>query len=70
MNITFQTDYEKKIYNERTHFVAVRRIAGIKTRAEFKSLDEAHEYGISFGDKRTMIYAVNDMGLSAHIINF
>ena len=67
--MNFATLYEEKIYNEATHFVAVRRVAGIKTRAEFKVLDEAKEYGTSFGDKRTMVYAVNEHGSAAHICN-
>lgn len=69
MTIKFQTAYEEKIFNEATYFVAVRRVASIKTRAEFKVLDEAKKYGTSFGDKRTMIYAVNKQGSSAHICN-
>jgi len=67
--MTFATWYEEKIFKEATHFVAVRRVAGIKTRAEFKNIDEAKEYGTSFGDKRTMVYAVNDHGSAAHICN-
>lgn len=67
--MNFTTCYEEKIFNEATHFVAVRRVAGIKTRAEFKVLDEAKEYGTSFGDKRTMVYAVNEHGSAAHICN-
>jgi hypothetical protein len=67
--MNFATWYEEKIYNEATHFVAVRRVAGIKTRAEFKVFDEAKEYGTSFGDKRTMVYAVNEHGSAAHICN-
>jgi hypothetical protein len=69
VHMNFATWYEEKIYNEATHFVAVRRVAGIKTRAEFKVLDEAKEYGTSFGDKRTMVYAVNEHGSAAHICN-
>ena len=67
--MNFATEYEEKIFNEATHFVAVRRVAGVKTRAEFKLLDEAKEYGTSFGDKRTMLYAVNEHGSAAHICN-
>jgi hypothetical protein len=67
--MTFATWYEEKIFNEATHFVAVRRVAGTKTRAEFKNIDDAKEYGTSFGDKRTMVYAVNDHGSAAHICN-
>ena len=67
--MNFATKYEEKIFNEATYFVAVRRVAGIKTRAEFKVLDEAKEYGTSFGDKRTMVYAVNEHGSAAHICN-
>jgi|TARA_B100000497_G_C7602942_1_gene362218 hypothetical protein len=65
----FTTSYEETIFNTATHFVAVRRVAGIKTRAEFKALNEAKEYGTSFGDNRTMVYAVNELGSSAHICN-
>jgi hypothetical protein len=65
----FTTSYEETIFNAATHFVAVRRVSGIKTRAEFKALDEAKEYGTSFGDNRTMVYAVNELGCSAHICN-
>lgn len=67
--MTFATWYEEKIFNEATYFVAVRRVAGIKTRAEFKNIEDAKEYGTSFGDKRTMVYAVNDHGSAAHICN-
>lgn len=65
----FTTSYEETIFNEAIYFAAVRRVAGIKTRAEFKALNEAKEYGTSFGDNRTMVYAVNKLGCSAHICN-
>jgi len=65
----FETSYEETIFNEAIYFAAVRRVGGIKTRAEFKALDEAKEYGASFGDNRTMVYAINQLGCSAHICN-
>ena len=69
MNITFTTDYEKKIYDERTHFVAVRGKGQNRTRCDFYTLEGCQEYAKGWDDKRTMIYAVNGMGSAAHIIN-
>ncbi len=69
MNITFQTDYEKKIYDERTHFVAVRNKGRNRTRYDFYTLEQCKAYAKNWDDKRTMIYAVNGMGSAAHIIN-
>jgi len=52
------------------HFTAARgRIAGHRTVAKFPSLDAAKAYASTFGDRRTMIYAVTALGNSAHITN-
>lgn len=51
-------------------FSAVRGRGFQRTRKDFSSLDEAKAYAAEFGDKRTMVYAVNDMGNNAHVGNF
>lgn len=53
-----------------TSFSAVRGRGFKRTRQNFSSFDDAKAYAETFGDKRTMIYAVNDMGNNAHIGNF
>jgi hypothetical protein len=53
-----------------THFVAVRgRTPLQRVRYEVASLDAAKAIAEGYGDKRTMIYAVNALGNSAHICN-
>ena len=53
-----------------THFVAVRgRQPAQRVRYEVSSLDAAKGIGARYGDGRTMIYAVNALGNSAHICN-
>lgn len=51
-------------------FSAVRGRGASRTRENFTSFDDAKAYAAQFGDKRTMVYAVNDMGNNAHIGNF
>lgn len=53
-----------------THFSAVRGVGAKRTRQDFTSLEDAQAYAATFGDKRTMVYAINDMGNNAHIGNF
>ncbi len=69
MNITFKTDYEKKIYEERTHFVAVRGKGANRIRKECKTFFDVVDFARPYNDKRTMVYAVNELGSAAHIIN-
>lgn len=53
-----------------THFVAVRgRTPAQRVRYEVRTLDAAKAIGAGYGDGRTMIYAVNALGNSAHICN-
>ena len=52
-----------------THFVAVRGRGHMRTRKDCATMDEAKAYGATYGDKRTMVYAVNALGNSAHICN-
>ena len=40
-----------------------------RTRQQFATLPEAQAFGAAIGDGRTMIYAVTDLGHSAHITN-
>ena len=65
----FQTDYEKTIYENRTHFVAVRGKGANRIRKEFKTFFEVVDFARPFKDNRTMVYAVNELGSSAHITN-
>ena len=52
------------------HFIACR---GSKPatliRARFDRIDQAEAFAATFGDSRTMIYAVTTEGCSAHIKN-
>lgn len=52
-----------------THFVAVRGRGNNRTRQDCATMEIAEAYGADFGDKRTMVYAVNANGNSAHIRN-
>jgi len=52
-----------------THFTAVRRTRTEKLRKEFASIEAAKTFASTYNDKRTMIYAINDLGNSAHICN-
>ena len=52
------------------HFVAVRgRVPRLRTREQFDTMEAAKAYAAEQGDGRTMIYAVNALGNSAHICN-
>jgi len=62
--------HETFCLNTATHFTAIRgRTPRQRTREQFDTLDAAKEYGEKQGDGKTMIYAVNDLGNSAHICN-
>ena len=53
-----------------THFVAVRgRQPSKRVKYQVATIAEAMAVGSGFGDGRTMIYAVNALGNSAHICN-
>ena len=50
-------------------FTAIRgRNPMQRVRMEFATLDEAKAYATSFGDKRTLIYAITKAGRSAPIL--
>jgi hypothetical protein len=64
------TDHEANCLAAADHFVAVRgRSAFGRTRETFPTLVEAEAFAATFGDRRTMIYAVTAEGRSAHIKN-
>jgi hypothetical protein len=59
------TTQEEFCLQNAAHFVAARG----RTRQQFATLPEAQAYGTAIGDGRTMIYAVTNLGHSAHITN-
>ena len=62
------TGFEANSLAAADHFIACR---GSKpaTRARFDRIDQAEAFAATFGDSRTMIYAVTTEGCSAHIKN-
>ena len=64
------TAYEEKCLKAAVKFSAVRgaKISN-RIRQEFATLPEAQAYGATFGDKKTMIYAITEQGNNAHICN-
>jgi hypothetical protein len=49
---------EQFVLDNADHFVAVRGRGLNRTRNTFKTIKEAESFGRTYGDKRTMIYAV------------
>lgn len=66
MKITLAA-YEADIRNRAEYYTAVRGFGGNRTRAEFKTLNEARAAAAAFGDGRTMIYAVAGNGQQVFI---
>ncbi len=70
MSIKPANPHEQFCLSTATHFAAVRgRMMGNRTRETFDTLDAAIAYAGTFSDGRTMIYAINELGNSAHIRN-
>tara|TARA_R110000796_G_scaffold94486_1_gene199350 strand:- start:1799 stop:2008 length:210 start_codon:yes stop_codon:yes gene_type:complete len=68
--MNFQTPHEKFCFETATHFTAVRgRTESQRTNFRFCDFQEAIDYASTHSDGRTMIYAVNVLGNSAHICN-
>lgn len=67
MKITLAA-YEADIRNRAEYYTAVRGFGGNRTRAEFKTLDEARAAAATFGDRKTMIYAVAASGQSVLVL--
>jgi hypothetical protein len=64
------TGYEATCLATADHFIACRGSKpGTRIRARFDRIDEAEAFAASFGDSRTMIYAVTAEGRSGHIKN-
>ena len=64
-----QTSHEKFCIDTATHFSAVRGFGAKRSRHDFTTFGDALEHADETGDGRTMIYAINDLGNSAHICN-
>lgn len=61
--------HEQKCLDNAVSFTAVRGLGHKRTRQDFTSFDDAVAYAATFGDKRTMLYAITDIGHNAHICN-
>lgn len=69
MDITFTNPHEQFCYETAIKFSAIRGYGAKRTRQEFTSAEDAKTYAKTFGDNKTMIYAINDLGNFAHIFN-
>ena len=67
--VEFKTPRERQIFSTAVMFTAVRGVLTNRTRAEFPCFELAYCYAKEIGDGRTMIYAINSTGSSAHICN-
>jgi hypothetical protein len=63
------TTHEQFCLDTATHFSAARGRGFNRTTQKFDTMAEAKEYAATFGDGRTMIYAINAMDNCAHICN-
>lgn len=62
--------HEQFCLDNADHFTAVRgRTVRDRTRARFETMQGAEDFAASFGDGRTMIYAISATGNAAHIKN-
>ena len=61
--------HEQFCFDTAVSFNAIRGFGNKRIRKEFTTFDDAIAYAATFGDNRTMIYAVNDLGNNAHITN-
>ena len=67
---TTMTGHEANCLAAADHFVTVRgRTPRDRSRETFSTLELAEAFATTFGDRRTMIYAVTAEGRSAHIKN-
>lgn len=66
----FVTSHQEHCFKNAVYFTAIRGgRPQTRIRAEFKTFEEACAYGATFGDKRTMIYAVTAEERAEHIVN-
>lgn len=61
--------HEQKCFENATGFTAVRGIGAKRTRRDFELFADVEAYANQFGDKRTMVYAITEIGHNAHICN-
>lgn len=63
-------DFDRYCIQNATHFRCVRGLNPLtRTRENFPSLEQAKQYAATFGDRRTIIYAVTSNGRAAAIAN-
>jgi len=62
-------EYEAKCLQDAALFTAVRGRGFNRTRADFTTYEDAVQHAATFGNGRTMIYAVTSAGMTAHITN-
>jgi hypothetical protein len=67
--MTFTNTHEQFCFDTAVEFSAVRGFGGKRTRKNFTQYQDAIKYAQTYGDKRTMIYAINAIGNSAHLLN-
>ena len=67
--MTFKTPREEQVIAAAVAYTAVRGVLSNRVRIDCASLQEAEEAAASYGDGRTMIYAVDANGGAAHIKN-
>jgi hypothetical protein len=62
--------WEQNCLDNAQYFTAVRgNRPSQRTKQQFDTLDQAIEFAKTYGDNRTMIYAVTETGSHAHIQN-
>jgi hypothetical protein len=69
MRKTEQTTYEAACLAAAVSFTTVRGFGAKRTRKEHPSIEAARAAAAQHGDGKTMIYAITDLGQSAHIEN-
>lgn len=65
----FTDTHSQFCFDTAIYFTAVRGYGRNRIREDFTKYDQAIQFASGYNDKRTMIYAVNDLGNSAHLHN-
>ena len=65
----FEDTHSQFCFDTAIYFTAVRGFGRNRTRNDFTKYADAIRYADTYQDTRTMIYAVNDLGNSAHLHN-
>lgn len=66
----FSTYHQQHCFMKAVYFTAIRGgRPQNRIRKEFKTFEEACAFGATFGDNRTMIYAVTADERADHIVN-